>query len=743
MNRQFRYRQEDDQHILELIFLNHETNALEVANIPYNSERFHTIITYFEKYAHQETVENKRDFIRFLIACRYFLREKDDYYLPAVEKIFNFFLKLDKNTFAELTEENLYQYARKYFLSFIVANDLIDSKHKIHILLFRVIAKFSSISESSFDSFIDNDIYRSISGIIGLYIDYIKENNNGSQQNLSNLFETLNYCLYILYRFSLNTKIYLKEFDTIKMIDRTRYILSAYLNKEQYLICPRSTPSSPNYTPSIILCSLLCYFNNLITNISKKDLSSIFDDKFIMHLVNLSNEFVLHRINLPINNNIFDYQIGTQAVINNEYVKYFDDADVLKSINRFLIVLDILKDKLEEKTKFSVSELRRSLDTTIKQRKNLEKEIYMMDTILIQSNMKLENLTINDNEDIVASTFENRFKENEICYFKVDEIVAYLDILRDDSKTNEGLDRLEANVEFLKLFLEKIIKGLNKNYVNLQVLYKKDTIEQIMMIISKTLSNEKLCCLIDLWFVFLLKIILRQSLYSGRRHPIAKTSFELFFSVLSIDKSSNFFDFCDEDTGVDNFVTYYTELISGRILKYNNVKFLRDLCLYYIIMIAGKIHIIFDNREAFFNITYNYLASIFQIYCESSEEDAENVGSLTLFEIFSYISQVVPTFMEKYCSRNQLIEGETVHIFDWLKIFYQHVSSISGNHYPDKLILTYKFTVRAVLKCLEEVMNKNLVVWKRKDFYMDIVNSLNSLPMGENILIKFECFDFI
>ena len=54
-----------------------------------------------------------------------------------------------------------------------------------------------------------------------------------------------------------NQKIYLKDFDTIKMIDRAKHILSAYLNRETYLRCPKITLNSPNFTPSIILCSLL------------------------------------------------------------------------------------------------------------------------------------------------------------------------------------------------------------------------------------------------------------------------------------------------------------------------------------------------------------------------------------------------------------------------------------------------------------------------------------------------------
>ena len=740
--RQFIYRQEDDNHMLELIYRNNQTNAIEVKNIPYASDNFHLTLTYFEN--HQETIENRNNVIKFIVASKCYLREKEDYYSSTVERILKFFLKIDKNLFVEFSVDNLYQYARKFLLCLVVPNDLIESKHKIHILLFKVIAKYSIISEGSFDSFIENDIYHSISCIIGLYTDYIKDNNKHGHDNIIYLFETLNYSLYILYKFSSNTKIYLKDFDTIKMIDRAKHILSAYLNRETYLRCPKITLNSPNFTPSIILCSLLCYFNNLITKISKKDFSSILDDKFILNLVNLAYEFVIEKTDKHVDSNIVDYQIeyGAQQIKNYEYIKYFDVSEVLKPINRFLKVLEILR--FEEEISISrVNELRRSLESIVnKYGVDLWRVLYY-DTLLIQS--QLVNLQIGD-DDGGSVVFENRFRESNLSDLNGDAIVAYLDTVKDESKTNEGLDRLERNIEFLKLFLEKIIKGLNRNFVNLQVLYKKNTIEQIIMIISKTLSNEVLSnALMDLWLVFLLKIILRQTLYSGRRYPIDKTSFELFFSVLSMyrtDKNASLFDFCQENTEIDNFVFYYNELTSNRLLKYSNTQFLRDLCLYLIIMIAGNIHIIFDNREAFFNITHYYLESIFQIYCESSEEDLENIGALTLYEVFSYISLVVPTFLERYCTRNQFIEGEAIHIFDWLKILYRHVSC-NENSLPLNSILTYKFTIRAAIKCIDEVMKKNLVVWRRMDFYYDIMNSLNSLPIGNDLLIKFDCSDFI
>jgi hypothetical protein len=741
-DRRFIYRQDGDLHILELIFRNSQTNRIEVTNVPYASERFHFILSHFEKLANQETMENRNNVIKYIIASKCFLREKDDYYSPTVERILKFFLKIDKNLFGEFSEENLYQYARRFLLCLVVANDLIESKHKIHILLFKVIAKYSIISEGSFDSFVENDIYHSISCIIGLYIDYIKDNNQG-QDDIRYLFETLNYSLYILYKFSSNTKIYLKDFDTIKMIDRAKHILTAYLNRENYLKCPQITFTSPNFTPSIILCSLLCYFNNLITKISKKDFSSILDDKFILSLVNLTYEFVINKIDPSANYTIVDYQIdyGAQQINNYEYIKYFDVSEVLKPINRFLKILEILK--FEEENSISrVNELRRSLDSIINH--NGVGKVLYYDTLLIQS--QLVNLQIGDG-DGESVAFENRFRENNLSDLNGDEIVEYLDIVKDESKTNEGLDRLERNIEFLKLFLEKIIRGLNKNFVNLQVLYKKNTIEQIILIISKTLSNEVLSnALTDLWFVFLLKIILRQTLYSGRRYPIDKTSFELFFSVLSMhrtDRNVNLFDFCQENTEIDNFIFYYAELTSNRLLKYNNVQFLRDLCLYLIIMIAGNIHIIFDTREAFFNITHYYLESIFQMYCEPSEDDLENIGVLTLYEVFSYISLVVPTFLEKYCTRNQFIEGEAIHIFDWLKILYRHASCINENSLPSNKILTYKFIIRAVIKCIDEIIRKNFVLWRRIDFYNDIMNSLNNLPIGNDLLIQFEGSDFI
>ena len=424
----------------------------------------------------------------------------------------------------------------------IIPNDLIDYKHRIHILVLRVISKFSKINETTFDAFVDNDMYQTISSIIMIIIRYIKDhqNINADQNTRENLFETLNYSLYLLYKFSFNTKISLKHYDTMVMIERAKYILSAYLNQESYLNCPK-------FTPSIILCTLLCFFNNLVTKFSRIDMNNILDEKFISGLIDICNNFVIQKICL-VESFFVDYIIRSE--VNFDDIRHFDLAEVLKSLNRFYKFLEFLQ--LNDECKAKVFYFKNSLYSIINE--NRMSLIIDADALEIQQQICDCRNDINDNFD-----FEKKFQETMIGNLSADEIKKYLDDLKDNSKTNDGLERLKSKYDFLQFFVERVIKGLNCNFINLQFLYKKESIELIMTILSKIISHETLSGLMNLWFVLLFKIILRQSLYYGRQHPIDKTHFELFFCMLHRNHGY-LFDFCEQSNDTNSFELYFNEL---------------------------------------------------------------------------------------------------------------------------------------------------------------------------------------
>ena len=194
MERKIIHREGTGSHHLLLIFNSNE-HKLE-----YGSEEFDEFISTFDFESQNESNESKKQLISYLVASLDNLKN-EEYFSKTVTQILSLFLTIDKNWF-NISDEVLHPYIQNILNLYICRNDLNHIQHSVIISIFKVLIKFSIITEFSIQCFFDKGIYATISAIVGKTIDHLK---TSYPANSFNIYETLNYSIYLLYKFSLIT----------------------------------------------------------------------------------------------------------------------------------------------------------------------------------------------------------------------------------------------------------------------------------------------------------------------------------------------------------------------------------------------------------------------------------------------------------------------------------------------------------------------------------------------------------
>jgi hypothetical protein len=662
---------------------------------PYGSVEFNEFISLIDFKNQNESEESKRQLITNLVASLNNL-ENYEYFSKkeTVTKILNLFLKIDKKLF-NINHDAL-RFIQHILNLYTCLNDLNNDEHEIFLLILKVLIKFSIITGYSIQCFCENGLLKTVSAIVGTTIDYLKTNCSAISFNI---YETLNYSLYLLYKFSFITSVYTNNLDNhiVVMIQRTKNILNDYLLDLDYL------KSSYYKTELIITCSLLCLFNNLVNKLSTYRFQNIINTEMNENLVKLCDPFLINPIKDP---KSFSYKILAEnelEIENQEYIKYFCIGDVFISLNRFSIFSSILNSQCHE--------------TMIKFNNFIKQSVesHKMETLVNQDSSMIQiDYDYNENIDLsIIEKFEHLMREKQYEQICSDNIVLYFNYLRIKSKSESKA--LEEKKDFLKIFFSNLIELMNNNYKN-NVEGHKTLIEHIIVLIKNILTQSKVLVeIVDYLFIVLLKLILRQIIYSSASiEAVNKNLFDVLF--LTIDRIQNFklFDF-EEITGTNNFTLYLSELTRiSNVLTYDNKKFYRDLCLYFIVMICGRIPNIFEDRTDFFKVIRNLIEKIFNTECGFEKETIiGNNGYLNLYEIFGYILLVLPSFVR---------EGHAIKIKNWIESLKEDVFNRVN------CSLSYKFTVNVLIKFIKKTAeNNNGLIVRENESYETSNNLLYEL----------------
>jgi hypothetical protein len=338
-----------------------------------------------------------------------------------------------------------------------------------------------------------------------------------------------------------------------------------------------------------------------------------------------------------------------------------------------------------------------------------------METIVNRDSSMLQiDNDYNENIDLsIIENFEHLMREKQYEQICSNNIVLYFKYLSIKSK-NES-KTLEEKKDFLNIFFSNLIELMNNNDKNnVASLCHKTLIEQIIVLIKSILTQSKVLVeIIDYLFIVLLKLILRQIIYSSASiEAVNKYLIEGLFWAIEQIQNFKLFDF-EEIAGTNNFTLYLSELTSfSNVLTYDNKKFYRDLCLYFIVMICG-IPNIFDDRTDFFNIIRTLIEKIFNTECGFEKKMIiGNNGYLNLYEIFGYILLVLPSFVLKYFTKNKLREGHAIKIKNWIESLKEDVFNRAN------CSISYKFTVNVLIEFIKKTAEKNndLIVWENDSY---------------------------
>ena len=650
------------------------------------SEKLHNLLQKFN--GNVESEENKNKLITFLSAFLNSLHRTDDYFSDTINNILNFLLKIDQKVF-NIKEEVYHAYARNSLMIFTIERDLDPYKHVIFILVLKVLIKFSSITDVAVQLICENKIYENVSAIVGRTVEYLQSDNKNSKKNLVN--ETLNYSLYLLYKFSSVTKIYTKNLENENniMIKRVYDILEDYEHKKEYL-------RSRFYSTSIMPTSLLCLFNNLIYALSKIPIdrnqpsSDEFDSKLIpslelvKKLTYLSYKYLINRIN---DNTFSGYKIefvNQPSIQNHEYIRYFNLVDVMVSLNRFVTLSKVLYPNTDEIDEIMIC-IQNFVTPDLRTR---------MDADLCLAEVEE---TYYEHTDCIHN-FENSVKDDQFEKIDSKSIINYLKYLRHQSKSCEGLSKtVQENNNFLTTMLSGLIELINKQATKLLGICNQDAIEQILVIIQKLMSSTNLENQLNLWLILLLKLVLREKYDTIKK--IKKDFGTCFWAINRMN--GDLFDFEQDNMGINNFINYYNELEKvENVFNYNSINFSRDLSLYLIIMIPCKLDIFVAERKTLNSILKLLVLNIFQR--DFNEKDMNASGGLTIYETLTYIAYVAPSTISTK-QKTKLVEGDEVKIKNWIQGLIDFVSKLAERA-PVNDLVSFKLTLQAV----NELIMKNV-----------------------------------